>query len=133
MNQLVAFISSAAKRVKHRVNNGIQHTHTETCDKGADNVDRETFNTVPAGHILEKDADKAQYDCQQGRVLIADLFQKKTGRDTHYCVSNKIGGVTQLRFKVRSSELILNNNAHRITKVRDECNHSKQQEHHNDG
>ena len=93
LDELVAFVTATTEGVEHGVDHRVEHTHAETGDKGADEVNPETANTVPAGHVLEEDAHKADDDGEKGGVLVTDFLQKQSRRNTHHGISDEVGRI----------------------------------------
>ena len=121
----------AAQRIEHGVDHRIEHTHRETRNEGADQIDAE------AGHQTRKigdaDADEAYGHGSERRLLVADALEHQARRQTHEGVGDEIGRVAELRHEVRRAELVLDDDSHRVLEPRHEGDHRKEREHHRNG
>ena len=111
LNELIAFVSASAELVEHRVHDGVEQTHGETCDEGAEQIDTEALDR--AGERLDADAGKADGDSDQCGFLVAVLLQHVAGRIPHDRISDEVREHAQRSHPVGHIELVLQNVTHR--------------------
>ena len=131
LHELVAAVAAAAQRIEHGVDHRIEHTHRETRNEGADQIDAETGHQTRK--IRDADADEAYGHGSERRLLVADALEHQARRQTHEGVGDEIGRVAELRHEVRRAELVLDDDSHRVLEPRHEGDHRKEREHHRNG
>lgn len=62
--------------------------------------------------------------------LVTLALENHAGRNTHECIGDEVGQCSELRKGIARAELVLDDNAHRTRKVRNERYHEEQREHH---
>ena len=71
LDKLVTGVTATTKKVKHRVNNGVEHTHAETCNERTNQID---CKAKASAQPLHQDADDTNYQRQKCSFLITQLF-----------------------------------------------------------
>ena len=96
LNELVTFVSTTAKEVQHGVYYSVKHTYAETANESAKqiNVDGRALQELEAGEVLDADADEADCQCNQSGLLVTNLDEHLTCRNTHEQISQEVHQVT---------------------------------------
>ena len=132
--QLVTAVAAATQQVQHRVNDRIEHTHAETADESAGQIDIEAIRD--AAEPLYENTDEAQENSRQRSTLVAELSQEITGRNTHNQVRKEIEQVTQHTHALGLGRVIKRGApdlAHRSSQIRYKRNHRVEKHHRDDG
>ena len=88
-----------------------------------------------AGKELDEDTEEAKGDSHQCRLLVADALQHLSGRNTHEQISQEIHHVSKHSQCVGTFEcgLVLPDDTDRSGEIRDEGDHSEEEDHGHDG
>ena len=110
LDKLVAFVSTAAKGVKHRVYYRIEQTHGKTCNECSQQV-----NTEAAGHTGKR-LDTYSYESyrngNESRFLISHFLQHIACRISHYSIGDEVGKYTESAHPVGYAKLKFQNVTH---------------------
>ena len=118
LDKLITLVSTTTEEVEHGVYHTVQNTHAETGNECTGKVNAkdktEIFLCVElAAEPLDANAYNADSKTDKSSLLVAELGNKHTGRNTHKEISNEVSVVTDLGEDIGYFALILNNGCHR--------------------
>ena len=130
LDELVSFVSAATEAIEHGIDYGVEQAHGEACDKGTEQINRETFGK--SRKQLDTYAGEAYAYGDKGCFLVTPLLQHLAGRNTHDGIGDEVGKDAESAQKVGCTKLALEDITHGRGQIGDEGDHAEEQDHHDD-